>query len=84
MKGGAHFDVREIRESKGKLAIVLTAIPKGYEGEKPKIIGKYESILDIHSTAFRIHCFLEPDGSLQEGNRYLEWKINSIENLVFE
>jgi hypothetical protein len=83
MKGGAHFDVREIQESKGKLAIVLTAVPKGYE-EKPKIIGKYESILDKQNAAFRIHCFLEPDGALREQNRYLEWKINAIEDLVFE
>jgi hypothetical protein len=84
MKGGAHFDVREIQESKGKLAIVLTAIPKGYEGEKPKIIGKYESTLDNQNAAFRIHCFLEPDGSLKEENRSLEWKINAVGDLIFE
>jgi hypothetical protein len=84
MKGGAHFDVREIQESKGRLTIVLTAIPRGYEGEKPKIIGKYESTLDNQNAPFRVHCFLEPDGALRDQNRSLEWKINAIGDLIFE
>jgi hypothetical protein len=84
MKGGGHFDVEEIQKSKGKLTIVLTAVPRGYEGEKPKIIGKYESTLDDQNAAFRIHCFLQPDGAIRDQNRYLEWKINAIGDLVYE
>jgi len=83
MKGGAHFDIREIQASKGKLTILLTAIPRGYEGEKPRIAGKFETTLNEKNAPFNVHCFLEPDGSLRDQNRMLEWKINAIGNIVF-
>jgi hypothetical protein len=84
MKGGSHCDVREIQKSKGNLTIFLTAVPKGYEGEKSKIIAKYESTLDNQNAAFRFHCFLEPDGAIRDQNRHLEWKINAVGDLVYE
>jgi len=84
MKGGGHFDIREIQQSKGKLTIFLAAIPKGYAEEKPKIIGKFESTLNSQNAAFRLHCFIEPDGAIRDQNRLLEWKINGIGELIFE
>jgi len=82
-KGGGHFDVREIQTSNGRLTILLTAIPRGYEGEKPKIVGKFETALNKENAAFSVHCFLEPDGSLRDQNRILRWKINTSGNTVF-
>jgi hypothetical protein len=84
MKGGGHFDIRDIRQSTGKLTIFLAAVPKGYAGEKPKIIGKFELALNSQNAAFRLHCFLEPDGAIRDQNRLLEWKINGIGDLIFE
>ena len=84
MKGGAHFDIRKILASKGKLSILLTAIPRGYEGEKPKIVGKFETILNEQNAPFNVHCFLEVDGRLRDQNRHLEWKLNTIGNVVFD
>jgi hypothetical protein len=84
MKGGGHFDVRDVQQSTGKLTILLAAIPKGYAGEKPKIIGKLESALGCQNAAFRLHCFLEPDGTIRDQNRILEWKIKGIGDLIFE
>lgn len=84
MKGGAHFDVREIQNSSGRLILVVTAIPRGYEGEKPKIVCNYESSLNEQNAPFRLHSFLEPDGTLKDQNRFLEWKINTSGNIVFE
>ena len=84
MKGSGHFDIREIQQSTGKLTIMLAAIPKGYTGEKPKIIGKFESLLNPQNAAFRLHCFLEPEGAIRDQNRILEWKINGIGDLIFE
>ena len=84
MKGGGHFDIRDILQSQGKLTISLTAVPKGYAGEKPKVIAKFESDLNSQNAAFRLHCFLEPDGAIRDQNRLLEWKINGIGDFVFE
>jgi hypothetical protein len=84
MKGGGHFDIRDVQQSTGKLTIRLAAIPKGYAGEKQKIIGKFESALSSQNAAFRLHCFLEPDGAIRDQNRILEWKINGIGDLIFE
>jgi len=83
-KGGGHCDVREIQESNGRVTIVLTAIPRGYEGEKPKIIGTFESPLNKQNASFSLDCFLWPDGTVRDQNRHLEWKINISGNLVFE
>ena len=83
-KGGGHFHIKEIQTSNGKLTILLTAIPRGYEGEKPKIVGKFETVLNKENAPFTVHCFLEPDGSLRDQNRHLEWKINTSENIVFD
>ena len=84
MLGGGHFDIREIIQSFGKLTILIAAIPKGYQEEKPKIVGKFESLLNEQNAPFRIHCFLEPDGTIRDQNRILEWKINGIGDLIFE
>jgi hypothetical protein len=88
MKGGAHFDVDaalgRTRSSKGKLTMLLTAIPRGYEGEKPKIVGKFETVLNEENAPFNVHCFLEPDGSLMDQNRHLRWKLNVIGSVVFD
>ena len=83
-KGGGHFHIKEIQTSNGKLTILLTAIPRGYEGEKPKIVGKFETVLNKENAPFTVHCFLEPDGSLRDQNRHLEWKINTSGNIVFD
>jgi hypothetical protein len=83
-KGGGHFLIREIQTSNGKLTILLTALPRGYEGEKPKIVGKFETVLNKENAPFNVSCFLEPDGSLRDQNRHLEWKINTSGNIVFD
>lgn len=88
MKGGAHFVIDtalgRTQASKGKLTILLTAIPRGYEGEKPKIVGKFETVLNEQNAPFNVHCFLEPDGSLMDQNRHLKWKLNAIGNVDFD
>jgi hypothetical protein len=88
MKGGAHFDINVVagkkQASKGNLTILLTAIPRGYEGEKPKVVGKFETTLNEESAPFNVHCFLEPDGSLRDQNRHLEWKLNTIGDVIFD
>ena len=83
MKGAGHFDVRNIEQSSGSLKIMLTAIPRGYS-EKPKIIGRFEAPLTSANAGFNLHCFLEPNGRIQEENRLLNWKIDAENDLIFE
>lgn len=81
----AHYDCRKIQEATGELRVRLTAIPKGYKSEEVELIGLYQSDLNKENAPFRLHSFLEPDGSLKEdAPRTLEWSINTKENLSFK
>jgi hypothetical protein len=87
MKGGGHFDIRaglSNQKSKGNLTVLLKAIPMGYEGEKPKVVGRFETVLNEKNAPFNVHCFLQPDGSIRDENRHLEWKLNVSGDLVFK
>lgn len=88
IKGGGHFHIRaglsKPQKSKGNLTVLLKAIPKGYEGEKPKIVGRFQAVLNEQNAPFDVHAFLQPDGSIRDENRHLEWKLNVSGNLVFE
>lgn len=88
MKGGGHFHIDmglgKSQKSKGNLTVLLKAIPRGYEGEKPKVVGKFETALNEQNAPFNVYCFLHPDGSIRDENRHLEWKLNVTGDLVFE
>jgi hypothetical protein len=88
MKGGGHFDIHvglgRLQTSKGNLRVLLKAVPRGYEGEKPKIVGRFEAILNEKNAPFNVHSFLQPDGSIRDENRHLEWKLKTVGDLVFD
>lgn len=88
IKGGGHFDIHvgsgKFQASKGNLRVLLKAVPRGYEGEKPKIVGRFETILNEKNAPFNVHCFLQPDGGIRDENRHLEWKLKTVGVIVFD
>lgn len=79
-----HYDCEKILKANGQLDVNITAIPKGFKSKDVEIIGKYKSNLNEENAPFRLHSFLEPDGSLKESSpRILEWIINTKGNVKF-
>lgn len=80
-----HYICEKILKANGQLGIMIAAIPRGYKSEDVKIIGKYNTDLDENNAPFRLHSFLEPDGSLKKDSpRHLEWIINTKGSVEFE
>ena len=81
----AHYDCRNIQEATGKLTVRLHATPKGYKSDETELIGLYQSELNKENSPFRLHSFLEPDGSLKyDAPLTLEWTLNTKGKLSFE
>lgn len=78
-----HYVCEKILGATGQLEVRITAIPKGYKSEEVELIGIYQSDLTEKNAPFRLHSFLEPDGTLKE-NWMLEWNINTRGNLSFK
>jgi len=78
-----HYDCMKILQAKGELNVNLTSVPKGYKSEEIKLIGRYQSTLNEENASFRLHAFLEPDGSLKEGPIHLEWIVNTKGDVEF-
>jgi len=78
-----HYDCMKILQAKGELNVNLTSVPKGYKSEEIEVVGRYQSNLNEKNAPFRLHAFLEPDGSLKEGPRHLEWIVNAKGDLKF-
>lgn len=80
-----HYDCRKILEAKGLLDVRVAAVPKGYGSEDVEIVGEYHCDLNQENAPFRLHSFVEPDGSLRERSpRVFEWTINTTGNVKFE
>lgn len=77
-----HYDCSKILQADGKLSVRLTAIPRGFGSEEAELVGQYEHNLNEQNAPFRLHAFLEPDGSLKK-NYHLEWSINTQGTLKF-
>jgi len=79
-----HYECMKILKANGQLNIKLTAFPKGYgiESREAELIAEYQSKLNEEKAPFRLHAFLELDGSLRE-NYSLEWSINAKEDIKF-
>ena len=85
IKNEAHYDCRNIKEATGNLIVRLHAIPKGYKSDEIELIGAYQSEINQDTAPFRLHSFLEPDGSLKhDAPLMFEWTINSKGNLSFK
>lgn len=78
-----HYDCIKILQAKGELNVNLTSVPKGYKSEEIELIGQYQSNLNEENASFRLHTFLEPDGSLKEGPLHLEWMVNTKGDIEF-
>ncbi len=78
-----HYDCMKILQAKGKLNVNLTSVPKGYKSEEIKLVGRYQSNLNEKNAPFRLHAFLEPDGSLKKGPLHLEWIVNTKGDVEF-
>jgi hypothetical protein len=78
-----HYDVNKVQTAKGNLDLFMTAVPKGFKSKEMEVIGKYESKLDEKNSPFRLHCFVEPDGSLRK-NYSLDWTINTVGPVRFK
>jgi hypothetical protein len=81
----AHYDVRNILEAQGELKLIITAVPTGYDNESKKhmVNGSFSSSLDKQNAPFKLHAFVEPDGTLSN-HRILDWTINTKSVLRFE
>ena len=79
-----HYDCVKILKTNGQLSIRLRAVPKGYgiKSEDAELIGQYQSNLNKANAPFRLHAFLEPDGSLKK-NYSLEWYIDTKGDIRF-
>jgi hypothetical protein len=77
-----HFDVRKVVSADGKLTANISAVPKGYTSEEMEISGVYQANLNQENAPFRLHCFVEPGGSLSK-HYSLEWDIRTTETLKF-
>lgn len=79
-----HYDCVKILKTNGQLSIRLRAVPKGYgiKSEDAELIGQYQSNLNKANAPFRLHAFLEPDGSLKK-NYSLEWSIDTKGDIRF-
>ncbi len=78
-----HYDCMRILQAKGELNVNLTSVPKGYKSEEIELIGRYQSTLNEENASFRLHAFLEPDGSLKDGPIHLEWIMNTMGDVEF-
>lgn len=78
-----HYNCMKILQAKGELNVTLTSVPKGYTSEEIELVGQYQSTLNEENAPFRLHAFLEPDGSLKEGPLHLEWILNTRGNVKF-
>jgi hypothetical protein len=80
----AHYDVQKILTVSGALELTITAVPAGYDTESKKhlVSGTYRCDLDEKNAPFRLHAFVEPDGSLTD-NHILDWTINTKSVLRF-
>ncbi len=78
-----HYDCVKLLQAKGKLNVNLTSVPKGYKSEEIEVVGRYQSNLNEENAPFRLHAFLEPDGSLKEGPLHLEWIVNATGDIEF-
>ena len=78
-----HYDVNKVQTANGNLTLFITAVPKGFKSKEMEVIGKYEVKLDEKNAPFRLHCFVEPDGSLRK-NYSLDWIINTVETVRFK
>lgn len=78
-----HYDCMKILQAKGELNVTLTSVPKGYTSEEIELVGQYQSTLNEENAPFRLHAFLEPDGSLKEGPLHLEWILNTKGDVKF-
>jgi hypothetical protein len=78
-----HYDVNKVQTANGNLTLFITAVPKGFKSKEMEVIGKFEAKLDEKNSPFRLHCFVEPDGSLRK-NYSLDWTINTVGPVGFK
>jgi hypothetical protein len=78
-----HYDARKVLSANGQLIVSITAVPKGYKSEEMEVVGMYHAKLNHENAPFRLHCFIEPGGSLSK-NRILEWDIKTAESVKFK
>lgn len=79
-----HYNCMKILHAEGELNVDITSVPKGYKSEDIELIGRYKSTLNEENASFRLHAFLEPDGSLKDGPIHLEWIMNTTGDVKFE
>ena len=77
-----HYDVRKITSAEGILILNIETTPKGYTKEESQIIGEYKVKLNHENAPFRLHCFVEPGGTLST-NYSLDWNLKTTGNLKF-
>ena len=78
-----HYDVNKVQSASGSLTLGVAAVPKGFKSKEMEVVGKYETKLDEKNAPFRLHCFVEPDGSLSK-NYSLDWNINTTGTVRFK
>jgi hypothetical protein len=80
----SHYDVQNILKASGELKLIITAVPTGYNNESKKYMvnGSFNSALDEKDAQFRLHAFVEPDGSLSD-HHSLDWTINTKSVIFF-
>jgi len=78
-----HYDARKVLSANGHLIVSITAVPKGYKSEEMEVIALYQEKLDHENAPFRLHCFVEPDGSLSK-NRILDWDMKTKGRVKFK
>jgi len=79
-----HYDCIEPLKVNGELYIQIMFTPRGYESKEVKLSGLYKAKLDQKNAPFRLHAFLNPDGTIKDGPMNLEWNINTSGDLTFE
>jgi hypothetical protein len=77
-----HYNCEKVLKASGRLNIVITVSPKGFESQENQLIASYQSDIDETNTFFRLHAFREPNGTLTK-NHTLEWNLETTGDLQF-